>query len=217
MRRWRILLADDHAILRKGLRSLIDAQPDLEVVGEAEDGRVAVQRAKELDPDVVIMDVSMPEVNGIQATERLKQTALKAKVVALTAYDDGIYLRQLLEAGAEGYVLKKTAVEVLIDAIRTVVTGGVYLDPSMAAKVVEGYVGKKRLRGEVQGSHLTDREQEVLVLTSKGYTNKDIAAHLGISVKTVETHKGNSMGKLDLKNRADIVRYALQQGWLQDS
>src|SRR5687768_3062535 len=147
MRVLRIVLADDHIVMREGLRSLINAQPDMEVVGEASDGRVALVKAREFRPDVVVMDVSMPELNGIQATEQLKRERPEVKVLALTAYDDSGYLRQLLEAGASGYVLKKVAAEELIKAIRVVAAGGVYLDPTMAGKVVSGFVDKKKLKG----------------------------------------------------------------------
>ena len=213
----RILLADDHVMMRGGLRSLVNAQADMEVVGEAGDGRAALLKARELQPDVVVMDVSMPELNGIQATERLKGCCLKTKVLALTAYDDNGYLRQLLEAGASGYVLKRAAAEELVKAIRVVAAGGVYLDPALAGKVVSGYVGKKKLRGALQGSGLSEREEEVMRLVAWGYTNKEVASYLNISVKTVETHKTNLMEKLDLKGRADVVRYALRQGWLRET
>ena len=213
----RILLADDHAMMREGLRSLVNAQADMEVVGEAGDGRAALLKARELQPDVVVMDISMPELNGIQATERLKGCCRKAKVLALTAYDDGGYLRQLLEAGASGYVLKRAAAEELVKAIRVVAAGGVYLDPALAGRVVSGYIGRKRLRGEAQNTELSEREEEVMRLVAWGYTNKEVAAYLNISVKTVETHKTNLMEKLDLKGRADIVRYALRQGWLRET
>jgi len=213
----RIFLADDHTVMREGLRSLVNAQADMSVVGEADNGRAALLKARELKPDVVVMDVSMPELNGIQVTERLKRTCQKIKVLVLTAHDDSGYLRQLLEVGASGYVLKKVAAEELINAIRVVSTGGVYLDPTLAGKVVCGYVGKRRLRGAPQSNDLSEREAEVLRLVAWGYTNKEIAAYLSLSVKTVETHKMNLMEKLDLKSRVEVVRYALRQGWLRET
>ena len=213
----RIFLADDHTVMREGLRSLVNAQADMSVVGEADNGRAALLKARELKPDVVVMDVSMPELNGIQVTERLKRTCQKIKVLVLTAHDDSGYLRQLLEVGVSGYVLKKVAAEELINAIRVVSTGGVYLDPTLAGKVVCGYVGKRRLRGAPQSNDLSEREAEVLRLVAWGYTNKEIAAYLSLSVKTVETHKMNLMEKLDLKSRVEVVRYALRQGWLRET
>jgi DNA-binding NarL/FixJ family response regulator len=213
----RIFLADDHTVMREGLKSLVNAQADMDVVGEADNGRTALQKARELQPDVVIMDVSMPELNGIKVTEHLKRTCQKTKVLVLTAHDESGYLRQLLQVGASGYVLKKAAADELINAIRVVATGGVYLDPTLAGKVVGGYVGSRRLKGSCQGHELSEREVEVLQLVAWGYTNKEIASYLTISVKTVETHKANIMEKLDLKSRVEMVRYALRQGWLRES
>jgi DNA-binding NarL/FixJ family response regulator len=213
----RIFLADDHVVMRQGLRSLVNAQADMDVVGEADNGRAALLKARELQPDVIVMDVSMPELNGIQVTERLRRDCRKIKILVLTAHDDSGYLRQLLGVGASGYVLKKAAAEELINAIRVVAAGGVYLDPALAGKVVCGYVGKRRLRGESQGHDLSEREAEVLRLVAWGYTNKEIAGYLNISVKTVETHKANLMEKLDLKSRVEVVRYALRQGWLRET
>ena len=213
----RIFLADDHVVLREGLRSLVNAQSDMMVVGEAGNGRAALQQVRELQPDVVIMDVSMPELNGIQVTERLKRAYEKIMVLILTAHDDSGYLRQLLEVGASGYVLKKAAADDLIKAIRVVSAGGVYLDPSLAGKVVGGYLGKRGLRNNPAGNEISEREAEVLRLVAWGYTNKEVAGYLGISVKTVETHKANLMQKLDLKSRVEIVRYALRQGWLHEA
>ncbi|MCA1635122.1 MAG: response regulator transcription factor [Acidobacteria bacterium] len=212
----RIVLADDHVMMREGLKSLVNAQADMEVVGEADNGRAALLRTQELQPDVVVMDISMPELTGLQATERLKGCCLKTKVLVLTAYDDSGYLRQLLAAGASGYVLKKAAAEELVKAIRVVAAGGVYLDPTLMGKVVSGYVGRKKLRGALQGGELSEREEEVLRLVAWGYTNKEVAGYLNLSVKTIETHKTNLMEKLSLGGRSDIVRYALRRGWLSE-
>ncbi|MBA3512988.1 MAG: response regulator transcription factor [Pyrinomonadaceae bacterium] len=217
MGKLRIFLADDHAVVREGLKSLVNAQPDMEVVGEAGDGRATWQRAKQLQPDVVVMDISMPELNGVQATERLKGECPEVRVLALTVHEDTSYLRQLLQAGASGYVLKRGAAEELIHAIRTVAAGGVYLDPSLAGRVVSRYIGSQAPNGASQRGDLSERETDVLRLIALGYSNKEIAAQLGISVRTVETYKTRLMVKLDLSSRADIVRYALHQGWLQEN
>jgi DNA-binding NarL/FixJ family response regulator len=217
LKKLRILLADDHALLRDGLKALVDVQADMEVVGEADNGRTAWLKATELLPDIVVMDVSMPELNGIQATEKLKADCPEIKVLALTAYKDKGYLDQLLKVGASGYVLKLSAAEELIKAIRVVAAGDIYLDPEMADKVTDSYVRKQFLRGVSRQKELTDREEEVLRLTAQGYSNKEIAAKLSISVKTVESHKTNLMEKLELRSRTEIVRYAVRQGWLQDT
>jgi DNA-binding NarL/FixJ family response regulator len=212
----RVVLADDHAVVREGLKSLIDAEPGMAVVGEAADGLTACERVLELRPDVVVMDVSMPGVGGAQAAERIKRACPGVKVLALTVHEDKGYLRQLLTAGAAGYVLKRAAPAELIRAIRTVAAGGVYLDPSLAGKVVRGFVrptpGEDTAAG---GGELSDREVEVVRLTAAGHSNKEIASRLDLSVKTVETYKARALEKLGLGTRADLVRYALQRGWLQ--
>ncbi len=213
----RIFLADDHAVVREGLKSLIDAQPDLEVIGEAGDGVVACELVPGLRPDVVVMDVSMPGMSGARATEHLRQACPGVKVLALTVHEDKGYLRQLLEAGAAGYVLKRAAAEELIRAIRTVAAGGVYLDPALAGTVVGGFVRKPAGKGVSAGADLSDREAEVVRLVAAGHSNKEIAGRLGLSVKTVETYKSRSLEKLGLHSRADLVRYALGRGWLQET
>lgn len=212
----RVVLADDHAVVREGLKSLIDAEPGMTVVGEAGDGLAACERVLELMPDVVVMDVSMPGVGGAQAAERIRRECPGVKVLALTVHEDKGYLRQLLAAGAAGYVLKRAAPAELIRAIRTVAAGGVYLDPSLAGKVVRGFV--RQSPGEDTAAavgELSDREVEVVRLTAAGHSNKEVASRLDLSVKTVETYKARALEKLGLETRADLVRYALQRGWLQ--
>lgn len=216
MSKLRILIADDHQLIRDGLRGLINAEPDMEVVGDAADGQDAWRQAKALRPDVVVMDVSMPGAGGAQATERIRRECPEVKVIALTAHEDRGYIGQMLQAGASGYVLKLAAAEELLKAVRVVAGGGAYLDPTVAAKVVSGYAKKKPAKAEPGGASLTDREEEVLRLVAQGFINKEIAARLDISVKTVETHKSNCMTKLGLRSRAEVVRYALSRGWLQD-
>lgn len=213
----RVLLADDHAIIREGLRSMIDAQPDMEVVGEVDNGRAAWLKTKELRPDVVVMDVSMPEMNGAQAAERLSEECPDVKVLALTVHEDKGYLRRLLKAGASGYVLKRAAVDDLARALRVVASGGTYIDPALAERVVGGYLRTHSGAGNQRQGELSDREVEVLRLIAWGYSNKEIAAQLDISVRTVETYKVRLMEKLDFHSRSEIVRYALQQGWLEEA
>lgn len=217
MPKLRILLADDHAVLRDGLRALVNAQEDMEVVGEANNGKTASEKALALRPDVTIMDVSMPELNGIQATEIVKRECPETKVLALTAYKDKAYLDQLLKVGASGYMLKLSAAEDLIQAIRSVASGEIYLDKEISDKITDSYVRTRLHRGTSRHKNLTDREEEVLRSIAQGYSNKEIAAQLGISVKTVESHKSNLMEKLELTSRTDIVRYAVRRGWLQDT
>jgi DNA-binding NarL/FixJ family response regulator len=207
----RILLADDHTVVREGLKRLIEAEPGLKLVGEVADGDAACREALRIRPDIVVMDVTMPGRNGAEATQELKQSCPEVRVLALTAHEEGGYVRRLLEAGASGYVLKRAAAHVLIEAIRTVAAGGVYLDPSVTGHVVQGFLGKPVGTAQVE---LSQREADVLRLIAQGYSNKEIAARLEISIKTVETYKARSMEKLGLGSRVDIVRYALQQGWL---
>lgn len=213
----RVFIADDHAVVREGLKALIDAQPGMRVVGEAPDGRAACQGVADVQPDVAVIDVSMPGLSGAQATEHLKTSCPGVRVVALTVHEDESYLRGLLEAGAAGYVLKRSAAEDLIHAIRTVASGGVYLDPNLAGKLVSIYIDYKAIGGPTTPVELTDREAEVVRLIALGHSNKEIASRLSLSVKTVETHKARSLEKLDLHSRADLVRYALRHGWLRDA
>lgn len=217
MSKLRIFIADDHAVLRDGLKALVNAEPDMEVVGEADNGRLAWQRAKQLQPDVVVMDVSMPEMSGAQATQRLKEACPNIKVLALTAHEDKAYLRHLLAAGASGFVLKRAATEDLIQAIHAVAQQDNYIDPRLAGKVLTGLIGQPAPKEGSQDPELSEREAEVLRLIAWGYSNKEIAAQLNISVKTVETYKGRLTEKLQLRSRTQIVRYAVRQGWLNDS
>ncbi len=215
--KWRILLADDHAVVREGLKALIDAQLDLEVVGEAGHGAAAIEKAGELRPDVIVIDFTMPGLNGAETTERLKQTCPEARILALTVHEDRGYFRRFFEAGATGYVLKLAPAEELFHAIRVVAAGGVYLDPALAGKVIGRFVRKEAIRQTLQDDLLSDRETEVVQWIARGFSNKEIAARLSINAKTVETYKARSLEKLGLKSRADLVRYALQRGWLSDT
>src|SRR5215218_9592035 len=212
----RVLLADDHNVVRAGLRSLIDAQDDMEAVGEAADGEAICRLAADLAPDVIVMDVSMPILGGARATERIKRDRPETKVLALTVHEDRGYLQQLLQAGASGYLLKRAAAEDLIHAIRAVARGGTYLDASLTGKVLGGLMGRPARPGSPAGDMLSDREEEVLRLIARGHTNREIAAQLDVSVKTVETHKARAMEKLGLDSRADIVGHAILRGWLSE-
>ncbi len=217
MSKLRIVLAEDHQTVREGIKLLINSQPDMEVISEAGDGVAAIKEVQRLTPDIIVMDISMPELNGLKATKKLKQICPGVKILTLTRHTDDAYLQQLIGAGASGYVLKQSAPTELIRAIRTIAEGNAYLDPALTNKVFGGYASRKMsLRGENKAA-ITDRESEVLRLIAWGYSNKEIAGQMDISVKTVEAHKANAMRKLDMRSRIDIVRYAILQGWLQES
>lgn len=214
-RKVRVLIAEDHGTMREGLRLLVGGEPDMEVVGEAADGREAMRLAGQLLPDVVLMDVSMPGTDGLQATRGLRETHPQVRVLALTRHADYGYMTEMLRAGACGYVLKQSSSADLLGAVRAVAAGQRYLDPSVTEKVLRGYTGK-RPEGEA-GESVTEREEEVLRLIARGYSNKEIAARLSVSVKTVEAHKTNGMRKLGLAGRSDIVEYAIFRGWMRNT
>jgi two-component system, NarL family, response regulator NreC len=215
--RLRILLADDHVTVRQGLKMLIDSQDDMTVVSEASDGAAAVEQARTLRPDVVVMDISMPGMNGLVATRTLKRIQPDSVIVILTRHGDDAYLQELLRAGADGYVLKQSAASQLLQAIRATAVRGQYLDSALTARVTAGFLAKSGRKTQATGVSLSERESEVLRLIAAGYSNKEIAAQLELSVKTVEVHKANAARKLGLKGRIDIVKYALLQGWLSDT
>ena len=212
----RVLLADDHAIVREGVKRILTAEPDLEVVGEAEDGLQAVEQAKKLNPDVAVLDISMPGINGIEATKQIKAALPNTHTLALTMHSDDTYVFQLLKAGASGYVLKRAAATDLVQAIRAARRGEAFLYPSVAKAVVADYL--KRLEaGEGRETYdgLTDREKEILTWVAEGATNQEIAQKLYISVKTVQTHRAHIMEKLNLHDRAMLVRYATRKGLIE--
>ena len=213
----RILLAEDHETVREGIKLLVNAQPDMEVVGEAGDGELAIKEAVRLKPDVVVMDITMPNLNGLRATKKLRAIDGDIKILTLTRHTDDGYLKQLLAAGASGYVLKQSAPTELINAIRTVAAGNAYLDPALTRKVMGGYVSRADSQRGENKTEITDREAEVLRLIAFGYSNKEIAAQLDLSVKTVEAHKANAMRKLGITSRIDIVKYAILRDWLHDN
>jgi DNA-binding NarL/FixJ family response regulator len=213
MTRLRVFLADDHPVVLAGIKALLTADPDLEIVGEARDGQTALRMATELKPDVVVLDLSMPEMNGVDLSRHLRVECPGCKVLALTVHEDRSYVRKLLEVGAVGYVLKRSASEDLLRAIHAVAAGGLYLDPAIAGQAIGGAVDRPQ---DVApgGIELSDREVEVLRLTAVGHSNKAIAGILGIGVKSVETYKARAMEKLGFGSRVELVGYALSQGWL---
>jgi DNA-binding NarL/FixJ family response regulator len=211
--RLRILLADDHVTMRRGLSLLIDNEPDMKVVSEVSDGGAAIREAAALKPDVVVMDISMPGVNGLAATRALREQQPGVAIVTLTRHSDDAYVTELLRAGVAGYVLKQSAPSELLQAIRAAAAGGQYLDSTLTARVTALVLGRaSRPRGSAVA--LTDREADVLRLIASGYSNKEIAGQLSLSVKTIEAHKANAMRKLGLTGRIGIVQYAVLQGWL---
>jgi DNA-binding NarL/FixJ family response regulator len=210
----RVLLADDHLVVREGLKALINREGDMEVVGEVGDGRDICQAAEKLRPHVVVMDVSMPHVNGMEATRQLKQVLPEIRVLALSVHEDRVYIRRILDAGAAGYVPKRAVAAELLRAVRVVAGGALYVDPQVASQAKGLLTGSSgRVRGGAL-SGLSPREAEVLRLIARGFANKEIAAQLGITVKTIETHKARAMEKLGLQGRAAIVRLAIEEGWL---
>jgi DNA-binding NarL/FixJ family response regulator len=213
----RVLLADDHTILRAGLRMMLNAQPDIEVVGEASDGRQAIAEAQRLEPEVILMDITMPECNGIEATRQVKRLLPDVRVLVLTMHENEEYLFQVLRAGASGYMLKEAADTELISAIRVVSAGRFYLSPSAQTMMVSDYLQRVRT-GEERDSYgaLTEREREILKLVAEGYTNNQIAERLFISPKTVDTHRTHIMDKLNLHSRAELVKYAMRRGLLEE-
>mgnify|MGYP002625182589 CR=1 FL=1 len=203
----KLVLADDHAVVRSGLRMLLQAQPDMEIVGEAESGTQALAQVRNLRPDVILMDIQMPGMNGIEATRQIKEAYADTAVLALTMHEDDQYFFEMLQAGASGYLPKRAAPDELVRAIRTVSRGEVFLYPSLATRLVQSYVGGDAGEDSVAlVSDLTPREREVLVLIAEGLTNPEIAEELLISVKTVDRHRGNIMGKMNMQRRLDLVR-----------
>ncbi|HKX41107.1 MAG TPA: response regulator transcription factor [Burkholderiaceae bacterium] len=213
----RILLADDHGVLRDGLTLLVNAQPDMQVVACARGGREAVQLAQRLRPQVVVLDVSMPDLGGAEAAEQIRASCPDTRILALTRYAHQGYLRRLLAAGAHGYVLKRTAGDALIDAIRVVAEGGSYIDPTLAGSLVVRMTKTAASAGAADRKEvLAEREMQVLRLVAWGQSNKEIAAQLGLSVKTVESYKATALDKLQLRSRTDILRHALAHNWLAE-
>ncbi len=209
----KVVIAEDHTILREGLRALLSASADFEIVGEAEDGRSAIQCVENVKPDLVLMDLSMPRMNGMEALREIKRLRPETKVLALTVHKAEEYVLATLDAGADGYVLKDATHTELVMAIKSVLMGKRYLSPGISEKVIEGYLeGRRTLKSRSPWDTLTQREREILKLVAEGYKNKDIADYLCISVKTVETHRANLMRKLDLHNVSALTALAMEKG-----
>jgi len=211
----RVLLVDDHPVLRSGLKALLAGEQDIEVVAEASDGHDAVQLAPRLRPDVVIMDVAMPGLGGAEATQQLLTRDAAVRVLALSAHEDASFARSLLDAGASGYALKRSACDELVHAVRIVAGGGTYVDPAIAGPLMASQA--RAAASPPAGVALSEREVEVIRLVAQGHTSKEMASNLGLSPRTLETYKARAMSKLGLRTRADLIRYAVRCGWLQDS
>jgi two-component system response regulator NreC len=211
----KVLIADDHTIVRSGLNMLLSSEPDIEVVGEASDGAAAVEMVERLRPDVVLMDIGMPVLNGFEATRRIKERLPDVNVLVLTMHRSDEYFFEMLEAGASGYVLKGAETNELISAVRAVARGDAFLYPTMARRLVQEYL--RHSAGETAGDpRITSREREILQLIANGYTNKEIAARLVVSPSTVHSHRANLMHKLGLNTRYELVQYARQHGLIRD-
>lgn len=214
MPKTKVLLVDDHVVVRQGLKALFADEPDIDVIGEANNGREALDRLETLQPDVVLMDISMPGLNGIEATRQIQQRHPAIKVVVLSMHANEEYVFQVLQAGAAGYVLKQSDSLEVLTAIRAAMLGGSFLSPPISRTVIDDYLRRTEARHHPdESARLTSREREVLQLLAEGRSNRDIAAELNISVKTVETHRANMMNKLDVASKTELVRYALRKGW----
>jgi DNA-binding NarL/FixJ family response regulator len=214
MKSIRITLADDHPVVLAGMKALLEAVNDFTIVGEASDGRRAMEIIDEKKPDIAVLDISLPIIGGIELAQRISADFPGVRLLALTVHEDRAYVQPMMQAGARGYLLKRSAAEELVRAIRAIADGGVYLDPAIAEKALPSAPGEHATTARGTHLELTPRETEVLRLIARGFSNKEIAARLEVSVKTVETHKSRGVEKLGLFTRADIVRYAASQGWL---
>jgi two-component system response regulator NreC len=215
MSKIKVLIADDHVIVREGLRALLEAEPDIEVVGEAKDGEEAVNKTIEVQPDIVLMDITMPVMNGLEATRQIRQHTPDVKVLALTMHESDEYFFKILEVGASGYFVKGGSSSELISALHTVWNGNVFLYPTMAKKLLSDYLQRVRTGTDKESyDGLTSREREVLKLIAEGYTNQEIAERLVLSPATVQTHRANMMAKLGLHSRTELIKYAIRRGFV---
>jgi len=212
MKKITVLVAEDHTIVRKGICSLIDGKADIQVIGEAENGREAIDKVVALQPEVVVMDIAMPLLNGLEATRQIKKMYPQIKILALTMYTNEEYILQILQAGASGYVIKQAAPAELLSAIHAVYRGDSFLSPNISKTIIDEYLRHTTPTAPVEQEKLTDREREVLQLVAEGFTNQEIAEKLNISVKTVGVHRTNLMEKLEIHNVTDLVKYALRKG-----
>lgn len=215
MSKIRVLIADDHSIVREGVRMILNSQDDLQVVGEASTGREALEAARRLKPRVVVMDISMPDMNGIEATKKIRAELPDVQVLGLTMHEEDSYVFELLKAGAAGYVLKRAAAEDLVTAVRAAHQGQAFLYPSVAKMVVQDFLQRATAHDKEALDGLTEREREVLTLIAEGLTNQEIAGRLYISIKTVQTHRAHIMEKLNLHDRTELVRYAIRKGLIE--
>jgi DNA-binding NarL/FixJ family response regulator len=213
----RIILVDDHPVMRSGVSTLLGAEEDLEMVAEADNGFAAVRLAKELQPDLIIMDVSLPQLGGPEATKQILAAQPTQRILALSAHEEPAFARLLLDAGAAGYALKRSACEELVRAVRIVAAGGTYVDPSIAGALVGAGQRRSGSSAVMPAVSLSEREAEVIRLIAQGHTSKEMAQALSLSPRTLETYKARAMSKLNLRTRADLIRYALRSGWLRDS
>lgn len=212
---WRIFLADDHVVLRDGIKALINAESDLCVVGEAGDGITALKDCGKIQPDVIVLDISMAGLSGVEVAKQLREVCPQSRILVLTVHESSAYLRQMLEAGASGYVVKRSPAKELIQAIRSVAEGGTYIDPKVAEKLAVAFrMGQKNAQ-QIPNVSLSEREVDVVKLIAQGHSSKEIAGALNIGSKSVDTYKLRAMQKLGLESRADVVRYAMGQGWLE--
>jgi len=207
----RVLIADDHVVMREGISFLLEAEPDIQVVGQASDGQEAWEKARQLKPDIVLMDITMPGISGLEATRQLRAALPETQVLVLTMHEGDEFFFRMLQAGASGYVLKGASSDELLNAIRAVYRGGVYLYPTMAKKLLTDYMSRPSTE-QSSYDNLTPREREILTLIAQGLTNREIAARLVISVNTVGTHRQNIMEKLDLHNKSELIKYAIRKG-----